>query len=343
MSPPNDTFDPYREWLGIEPHEQPADHYRLLGLARFEADGAKIAAVADERMARVRSFQVGPRGRFTQRLLNELSTAKVCLLTPVTKAAYDAALSRALSATLQPRQVRPPAPPVTPPPIATADSVNAPSTYVEPEPAAPWLRIILAITAATLVVLVAALSWGVWQKGWRSHHQPAVNIPALQPVSPEAEPEPPGDEPTIQIQEGSGEVTLAAATALLAGGTELRYIGTSESIGNWTAKDAAAHWRFRLIQPGFFQVELKYAAAAEAAGTEVELMVGKERKTSQLRPSGGLEKFITDTVTVAIPNGGEHTFAIALTEPLAGDWLLVESVRLIPVGGARPPAIVPEE
>lgn len=84
-----DDFDPYQQWLGIAPHERPIDHYRLLGLARFEMNVAAIGAAADERMTLVRSFQTGPRGAFTQRLLNELATARVCLLNPQTKATYD--------------------------------------------------------------------------------------------------------------------------------------------------------------------------------------------------------------------------------------------------------------
>ena len=31
-------FDPYHQWLSIPPKDQPPDHYRLLGLARFEGD-----------------------------------------------------------------------------------------------------------------------------------------------------------------------------------------------------------------------------------------------------------------------------------------------------------------
>src|SRR6266481_1767698 len=91
------SFDPYREWLAIEPREQPADHYRLLGLARFESDVGRIAAAADERMALVRSFQTGPRGASTPRLLNEMAAARVCLLNVQSKAAYDAALATRLS------------------------------------------------------------------------------------------------------------------------------------------------------------------------------------------------------------------------------------------------------
>jgi hypothetical protein len=109
-------FDPYYEWLGIEPHEQPADFYRLLGLARFETDARRIEQVADERMALVRSLQMGPRGAYTQKLLNELAAARVCLLKPRSKANYDAELARRL-ADLQTQQrvmatTEPLAPPV---------------------------------------------------------------------------------------------------------------------------------------------------------------------------------------------------------------------------------------
>jgi hypothetical protein len=341
MSTTVENFDPYHEWLDIEPHEQPADHYRLLGLARFEADFAKIAARADERMARVRSFQVGPRGRFTQKLLNELSTAKMCLLSPTAKAAYDADLARAMSAAMKPTRAVPPAPPPVIPPPVQRGQPKPDEPDAEPQPATPWWRIVLAITAVTLVALVAALAWGVARQRWQPQPEQTANLPAPEPVMPE--PEPIAGQPTLQLQEGSGEVTLAAATAQLAGGVELRHVGTTAVLGNWMTPDAAAHWRLRLIEPGFFQVELKYATAAEALGSEVVVAVGKQRKASELRASGGLEKFVTDTMTIAIPTSGEHTLELALHQELAGDWLFVESVRLIPVGGARPPPILPEE
>src|ERR1051326_5302434 len=92
------SFDPYESWLGISPPDQPADHYRLLGLPRYEAEPSRIARGADERMALVRSFQTGPRGAYTQKLLNELAAARVCLLDPNTKAEYDRELADRLAA-----------------------------------------------------------------------------------------------------------------------------------------------------------------------------------------------------------------------------------------------------
>jgi hypothetical protein len=47
------AFDPYHKWLGIPVNEQPANHYRLLGIAKFEDDPDVIDAAADQRMAHV--------------------------------------------------------------------------------------------------------------------------------------------------------------------------------------------------------------------------------------------------------------------------------------------------
>ena len=36
MTDPGHEFDPYHQWLGIAPSDQPPNHYRLLGLQLFE-------------------------------------------------------------------------------------------------------------------------------------------------------------------------------------------------------------------------------------------------------------------------------------------------------------------
>lgn len=91
-------FDPYHKWLGIPPEEQPTNHYRLLGIKLFEDDRDVIDNAADQRMAHLRRFQSGRHGELSQRLLNEVSAARVCLLNPAQKAAYDTALRRVLAA-----------------------------------------------------------------------------------------------------------------------------------------------------------------------------------------------------------------------------------------------------
>ncbi len=88
----SDSFDPYHKWLGIPPHEQPPSHYRLLGVAAFEADADVIDAAANQRMAYLQDMAVGPQVEHSQRLLNEISAARRCLLNPEAKTAYDAQL-----------------------------------------------------------------------------------------------------------------------------------------------------------------------------------------------------------------------------------------------------------
>ena len=91
-------FDPYRKWLGIPPRDQPPNHYRLLGIELFESDPDVISNAADARMAHVRSFQTGPYSEWSQKILNEIAAAKVCLLNPEKKASYDAHLRTQLAA-----------------------------------------------------------------------------------------------------------------------------------------------------------------------------------------------------------------------------------------------------
>ena len=91
-------FDPYHKWLGIPPEEQPPNHYRLLGLQVFESNPEVILAAVMRQSAHLKTYQLGQHAALTQKLLNEVSAAKVCLLDPQRKAAYDARLRKELDA-----------------------------------------------------------------------------------------------------------------------------------------------------------------------------------------------------------------------------------------------------
>lgn len=100
-----DGFDPYYKWLGIPPSEQPPNHYRLLGIELFESDPEVIESAADQRMAHLRTFQSGKNAQLSQKLLNEVSRARICLLKPDTRQTYD----EELRARLKPSQPSRPA------------------------------------------------------------------------------------------------------------------------------------------------------------------------------------------------------------------------------------------
>jgi hypothetical protein len=87
-----EVFDPYLHWLAIRDPKRPPNHYRMLGIDLFESDPEVILNAADRQMTHIRRFQGGKHSADSQRLLNELATAKICLLNPEKKALYDAAL-----------------------------------------------------------------------------------------------------------------------------------------------------------------------------------------------------------------------------------------------------------
>lgn len=91
-------FDPYHVWLGIHPAKRPLNHYILLGIPEHEGDPRVIANAADRQMAHLRTYQAGKHVEACQKLLNELARARVCLLDPTKKAAYDRALQQAQAA-----------------------------------------------------------------------------------------------------------------------------------------------------------------------------------------------------------------------------------------------------
>jgi hypothetical protein len=109
----DEPFDPYRRWLGITPQEQPPQLYRLLGIPVFEGDPDVIGIAADRQMAHLPTFQAGKHSAVSQKLLNEMAGARVWLLNPSRKAAYDAQLSAKLAASA-PGSPSPPAAPQAP-------------------------------------------------------------------------------------------------------------------------------------------------------------------------------------------------------------------------------------
>ena len=90
-------FDPYHKWLGIPPDQQPVSHYRLLGIEDFESDADAIEGAAEQRTIYLRTFQTGPSSELAERLLNEISAARVCLLDRKSRARYDTQLRAAIT------------------------------------------------------------------------------------------------------------------------------------------------------------------------------------------------------------------------------------------------------
>lgn len=130
-------IDPYYQWLGIPPAEQPPNHYRLLGLTLFESSVEAIDSASFRQTLHLRTYAVGPHSDHSQKLLNEVAAAKICLTKPDKKAAYDAELRTKLA----PAETPPRAPVIKPPVPPPLRTVRVPEpTPVYTPPASPRPR-----------------------------------------------------------------------------------------------------------------------------------------------------------------------------------------------------------
>jgi hypothetical protein len=134
-----EKFDPYYKWLGIPPKDQPPHHYRLLGIELFELDRDVIDAAANRLMGYLKELASGDDASHSQKLLNEISRARLCLLNKQKKASYDQELRGKLKAEedkLAPRVTEAPPPPqasqTTHPPAVEPPAFVAPPKVTEP-------------------------------------------------------------------------------------------------------------------------------------------------------------------------------------------------------------------
>ena len=182
-----DGFDPYYKWLGIGPEEQPPHHYRLLGLRPLEADADVIEAAADRQMAHLQTYRTSKHAALSQKLLNEVSAARGCLLDPARKAAYDAALRARLAPVMTP-----PLPTAILMPVALAarEALPPPAPHFQShtiQPVAKAKTPVLswpALVAAVMGLIVLALL--VWRIGSGGNPRDSVEggPQGIQPLTP---------------------------------------------------------------------------------------------------------------------------------------------------------------
>lgn len=207
-------FDPYHKWLGILPKDQPPHHYRLLAIELFEDDLQVIEAASDRQLSFLRKYQSGEYAAQCQKLLNEVSRARLCLLKPATKTAYDAELRQKL----EPEDVFSDIIDDTsddPPPLPRSTRKKAPTSSGNQNWAGQEFLLPAAFGGGLLIlaIVVFALFRGRAAKppvvDAQEHSQPVQAAPA-KPIEPQAEAtpevttdskpqEPAGDEKTINI------------------------------------------------------------------------------------------------------------------------------------------------
>ncbi|HEX7379539.1 MAG TPA: hypothetical protein VF278_20620 [Pirellulales bacterium] len=101
-------FNAYREWLGIASQSDIPSYYELLGLRPLEPDTAQIEAAYQRQSARLTAQLAGGQADVAQRLLGEIAEARLTLLTPTAKRAYDTALATTIASTAPAASSNPP-------------------------------------------------------------------------------------------------------------------------------------------------------------------------------------------------------------------------------------------
>ena len=310
----SDEFDPYQQWLGIAKHEQPANFYRLLGVGTLMEDREAIGNAADRQMNFVRTFQLGQHREASQKILRELAEAKLCLLNPESKAAYDAELRQQAAAPQTPAPPSAPAAPAPPPtPVAAPPAApkrpepmaNIPLVEPAPRPSPPpaslarertersgglpqWVWIVVAILL-TLIVFA-------WMISRIAESRRAARAEKKRPKKPAVEVPLEIDGPSV-AQNPDGTVTCAAALAVF-DGDRARIVteGADTFITGLEGPGDGAQWTFDLEkgQRGIFKVVVEYACPQGAEGGEFRVSVnGKSVKgTHKVHPTGGATTFV---------------------------------------------------
>jgi len=86
-------FDPYHKWLGIPPQYRPPTLYQLLGINADEEDREVIEEASIRQTRHLRNYQAGQHAKDCARLLTEVAQARLVLLNPTRRQAYDAKLA----------------------------------------------------------------------------------------------------------------------------------------------------------------------------------------------------------------------------------------------------------
>lgn len=257
----SEPFDPYHKWLAIPAKDQPPHHYRLLGLDVFEGDADVIENAADQRMSHIRTMATGKNGPLSQRVLNEISAARIVLLNPQKKSQYDAQLRQTLTpaAANEPAQAAPGptaltpilpniAAPLRPLPLSPiAVSIAVPRAPVRRPVASRWVGPVVggAAAAAVIVAVIVVLS-----SSGRTTRPPSDSHTSQGPAEnpPETKAAPPQSTPAVK-QESPPPTELkpaptpaipasAAAPSTIAGVDAIAERNITEAVGLLTDKFA---------------------------------------------------------------------------------------------------------
>ena len=323
-------FDPYVVWLEIDPALCPPNFYDLLGITPFESDSAIIEKAFEERLRLVRSFQTGPRGLYTQDLLNELTQARLCLLNEQDRLAYDEFLRGGRS--------KPPVaienlssgavPPVAENAFQISEANTEKSDSEKRQPRKLSLAYISICIAAILII------WGVVK--WSPGSSDDKNSDTAKKEQDE-EKKPPPKKIINVVEEKKGILPGANNSFLLAPQNATidephpKVIDTTDGqlLDQWQPAKSNVKWEIWINAPGHYEAIVSYNATTNGNFSRIFVKADEEfPKSVKMRSAEALDKFFEEEFVILFRERGAHVLNISV-EGETGDFRL-KSITLRP-------------
>jgi hypothetical protein len=106
--------------------------------------------------------------------------------------------------------------------------------------------------------------------------------------------------------------------------------GTEYVLVNWTAPEDTIRWRFRLLDPAIFNVQISYLVAGASAGGRISVEVDGEQKTLTTRTGNPPDVPVTDTLFLKIGRSGEHVLTVRGLEKTGNEYCILRGIRIVP-------------
>jgi hypothetical protein len=112
---------------------------------------------------------------------------------------------------------------------------------------------------------------------------------------------------------------------------ELAVAGTDYVLMNWTSPDDVIRWRFRLLEPEPFELQIQYVSQAKSAGGQIEFQVQDQKATFPIRTAVKPGDPVADAAPLTISSGGEQVLTLRGIEKQGDEFCILQSVRIVPL------------
>ena len=148
----------------------------------------------------------------------------------------------------------------------------------------------------------------------------AAESPAAKPVAPGAD----------------GIVSMHASNAVVHG-TMLRYEPQTNKLclGFWTKAEDWAEWKFEIIKPGDYVVEIWQGCGKGNGGSDVIAEIAGKSFPFVVEDTGGFQNFIPRRVGTVALMAGTHTIAVKPQNRKKAAVMDIRYVKIIPADKAK--------